>query len=183
MIRAIEVRAHARIDRAAALSTDNPRNGIERGDRLRPACQAWGGPRALNGRRSNGLGSLAANDHGNISVNKRGLRIIARIGRISVPARLILAQMAQKSPARPVGFFCGGDGERSAAASPTSVADQAVEPTPNWPAWTWPNDSTSWQASAKNANQTTTPRFDRNQPMAAGKNLSDRGILSNWTAL
>jgi hypothetical protein len=39
-----------------------------------------GGPRALNGRRLNEAGSLAAKDHHNISVNKRGARMIARIG-------------------------------------------------------------------------------------------------------
>ena len=114
----------------------SPHAESERGDRLRPVCQAWGGPRALNGRWSNRAGSLAANDHGNISVNKRGAKIIARIGRTSVLARLMFAQMAQKSPARPVGFFCGEDGGTSAEAFPLSAAAHAAEPPLNLPTWT-----------------------------------------------
>src|SRR5262245_26026069 len=114
------------------------RSGIEAGgDRLRPVCQPWGGPRALNGRWSNEFGSLAAADHCNTSVNKRGARMSARIGRISVPARLIFAQMAQKSPANPAGFFCGDDGGTPAEASPVSAAAHAAEPPLN-----------SWHASA-----------------------------------
>src|SRR6266851_4128593 len=97
-------RAHARIDRAPAVSTVYPRNESGRGDRLRPACQAWGGPRALNRTWSNEAGSLAANDHRNTSMNELGAKMSARTGTISVLARLIFAQIAQKSPARPVGF-------------------------------------------------------------------------------
>jgi len=175
------------IDRAPAVSTVNPRNGIERGDRLRPACQAWGGPRALNRTRSSDAGSLAANDHRNAPANELGARTIARIGTISVPARLMFAQMAQKSPERPVGFFCGDDGGTSTAASPVSAAAHAAEPPLNLPRWTWPNESNSWHASAKNASHTTTPRFDRNQPMAATCTLDrrtpDRGSISNRSAL
>jgi hypothetical protein len=52
-------------------------------------------------------------------------------------------QGAQKSPARPVGFFCGEDGGTSAAAFPLSAAAQAAEPPLNLPTWTWPNDSKS----------------------------------------
>jgi hypothetical protein len=136
-------RADARMDRALAVSAVNPRNGIRAGDRLRPVCQAWGGPRALNGTWSNDAGSLAANDHGNISVNRRGGRIIARIGSTSVLTRLIFAQMAQKSPARPAGFFCGDDGAVSAAASPVSAAAHAAEPPLNLPTCTWPNERKS----------------------------------------
>jgi hypothetical protein len=35
------------------------------------------------------------------------------------------------------------------------------------PTCTWPNESKSWQASAKNASHVTLPRFARNQPIAA----------------
>src|SRR5215470_16705600 len=126
-----QARAHTRIKRATAVSTVKSRNGIRAGDRLRPACQAWGGPRALNGRWSNVAGSLAANDHRNVSVNKLGARILASIGRIRIAARAIFAQMAQKSPASPTGFFCG-DGT-SAEASLVSVAAHAAEPPLNLP--------------------------------------------------
>jgi len=142
MIRAIEV-ALMRESIALQPSAVRPRNGIEQGDRLRPVCQAWGGPRALKGRWSNADGSLAANDHGNISVDKRGARMIARIGRTRVFARLMFAQMAQKSPARPVGLFCGDDGGTSAEASVLSAAAHAAEPPLNLPTWTWPNESKS----------------------------------------
>jgi hypothetical protein len=60
------------------------------GDRLRPACQAWGGARALKGRWPNEAGSHAASGH----------------CRISALARLMLAQTAQKSTETSAGF-CG----------------------------------------------------------------------------
>jgi hypothetical protein len=69
--------------------------------------------------------------------------MLARIGRISVLARLTFAQMAQKSPARPVGFFWGGDGGASAEAFPLRVAAHAGEPPLSWPTCTWPNESKS----------------------------------------
>ena len=134
MICAIRSRSYASRSRCSVEHGQSPRRKSARSDRLRPLCQAWGGARALNGRWSKEADSLAATDHGNISVNKRGARIVARIGTIIVPARLILAQMAQKSPAGPVEFFCGDDGETSVEASRVSAAAQAVEPLPNWPA-------------------------------------------------
>jgi hypothetical protein len=91
--------------------------------------------------------------------------MIARTGRTSVLARLMFAQIAQKSPAGPDGFFCGEDGVPSAEAFPLSAAAQAGEPMLSSPTCTWPNESTSWQANAKNANHATPPRFDRNQPI------------------
>ena len=159
------------------------RSGIEAGrDRLRPVCQPWGGPRALNGRWSNEFGSLAAADHCNTSVNKRGARMSARIGRISAPARLIFAQMAQKSPASPAGFFCGDDGGTSAEASPVSAAAHAAEPPLNLPTCTWPNERKSWHASAKNASHVAISRFDRNQLIAIDLTLS-RCMVSNRPVL
>src|SRR5215813_1049390 len=137
-------RAPARTDRASSRKHGEiPATESARSDRLRPVCQAWGGPRALKGRWSNEAGSLAATDHGNMSVNKRGARIIARIGRTSVLARLMFAQMAQKSPARPVGFFCGDDGGTSAETSPLWAAAHAAEPPLNLPTCTWPNENRS----------------------------------------
>jgi len=168
LIRTIEVTLMRESIALPAVGTVNPRKEIKRGDRLRPVCQWMGGPRALNGRWSNEAGSLAANDHRNTSVNKLGTKMIANIGTISVPARLIFAQIAQKSPARPIGFFCGGDGGRSVEEPPVSTAAHAAELPLNLPTCTWPNESKSWQASAKNASHVTTPRFDRNQLISYG---------------
>jgi hypothetical protein len=64
--------------------------------------------------------------------------MIARVGRTRVWARLTFAQMAQKSPARPVGVFCGGDGGASAEAFPLRAAAPAGEPPLSRPTCTWP---------------------------------------------
>src|SRR5258708_40283177 len=89
--------------------------------------------------------------------------MFARIGRTSVLARLTFAQMAQKSPARPIGFFCGEDGGTSAAAFPLSAAAHAAEPPLNLPTWTWPKESKSYPANAKTYAHATHPHLDRNQ--------------------
>jgi hypothetical protein len=91
----------------------------------------------------------------------------ARIGRTSAPARLIFAQMAQKSPPRPVGFFFGNNGDTLVEASPVCGAAHSAKPLLNLPTWTWPNGSKTWHASAKNASHVTNLRFDPNQPMVA----------------
>jgi hypothetical protein len=59
----------------------------ERGDRLRPVCQTWGGPRAPKERRENEAGSRPTKGHRNISLDKPGARIIARIGRTNLRDR------------------------------------------------------------------------------------------------
>ena len=65
MIRTIEFALMRETIAQPAESTVHPRNGIGRGYRLRPVCQAWGGPRALKRRWSKEAGSTADTDHGN----------------------------------------------------------------------------------------------------------------------
>jgi hypothetical protein len=113
--------SHLRFDKIAMHPRIPATESSEVTGLVRPLCQAWGGPRALNGRCSNEAGSLAANDHDNISVNKRGARMIARIGRTSVPAKLVFTQMAQKSPQGRAGFFCGSEPAEVSPSPPDSA--------------------------------------------------------------
>jgi len=94
--RAIEVAFLREIDRTRGEHV-NPRNRVERGDRLRPVFQACGGPRALDRTWSNGAGSPAANDHRNPSINEPGAKMSAKTGTVSVLARFMLPQIARKS--------------------------------------------------------------------------------------
>ena len=75
------------------------------GDAAELRCQAWGGPRASKRKWSNAAGSIAANDQGKCRTTEIGGTTAGEVGMTSVLARLMLAQIAQKSSTRPVGFF------------------------------------------------------------------------------
>lgn len=88
-------------------------------------CQAWGGPRALKSKWSNEVGSTAANDHDKSRTKGFGGRTAGDAGMTSVLARLMLAQMAQKSSTRR-GEFVRCEGEvRLAAWSAFAATAQA----------------------------------------------------------
>jgi hypothetical protein len=83
-------------------------------------CQAWGGARALKRRWSSEAGSTAANDHDKSCVKEFGGATAGDVGMTSVLAKLMLAQIAQKSSARPVG--CLSDEGTVRLAEPASAA-------------------------------------------------------------
>ena len=72
------------------------RNLVER-DRPRPEFQACRGSRALDGTQPNEPSSPAGDDHRKPSINKPGTKMSTKTGTVSVLAKFMLQQIAQKS--------------------------------------------------------------------------------------
>ena len=104
------------------------------GDAAEPRCQAWGGPRASNNRWSNEAGSIVAKDHRKGWTAEIGGATVGDAGATSVPARLMLAQTAQKISAGPVGFLLGAECEASMEeASMFAAIAKGSETPPDFP--------------------------------------------------
>ena len=73
------------------------------------ACQVWGGPRALKGKRSLEASAGLANDHHRSRIIMVGEKDAGETGNTSVFAKLMLLQTAQKSWERRVGICCAGE--------------------------------------------------------------------------
>jgi hypothetical protein len=112
-----------------------------------------GGSRAPKRARFVEAARVAAKDQINLSELAVPTRNRRRNGRTTAPAKLTLAQMAQKSSPAPVGFFSRGAVGRSAGVTllagaaitdPKAAAiDRPVENPALRSRWTWPNDSTN----------------------------------------
>jgi hypothetical protein len=73
------------------------RNLVEPHDRPRPVFQACRGSRALDGTQSNEPNSPVANDRHKPSINEPGTKMNANAATVSLLAKFMLQQIAQKS--------------------------------------------------------------------------------------
>src|SRR5271169_1855904 len=97
---------------------------------------------------------VATNDQCNSLKNEIPGRSIGAVDATSAPAKLMLAQIAQKSSPRPFGFFWRGEVGRSASATfpgaaatalPAAAAiAQLLELPAKRSRWPWPKESTNW---------------------------------------
>lgn len=129
-------------------------------------CQARGGPRARKE-----SDDAAARSRPGLAEKATGLKTTGSskagaMAGVAVAAKWIRVQMAQKSPACPLGSSFEGGLAASEADAEAASANSGVVALPS--RCTCPNDSTSWAPSANSAHHAPNRTFERIQRIAFG---------------